>query len=225
MSAVLLSMPEPAITPIPIGHLSGHLTLSVDPSTDAATALIEQFLVFCRQAERTIADQAARIEQLELLSLTDELTALPNRRHFDREFNRRLALARRYGEHGVVALIDMDHFKAINDTHGHSVGDLALVSFAQMLGRSVRTTDFVARLGGDEFVILMIHGNAPEAKARMRMIQRTINTSRIEIGSSAFNLSASFGIATYGPNDTVAEVMQRADLAMYADKSERRAAA
>jgi len=222
MSAVLLSLPEPVMNPIPIGHLSGQLTLEVDPSTDAATHLIEQFLGFCRQAERTIAEQAARIEQLEQLSLTDELTGLPNRRHFDREFNRRLALAKRYGEQGVVTLIDMDDFKLINDSHGHGVGDLALSSFAQMLSRSVRATDFVARLGGDEFVILMIQGSAPEAMARMRLVQRMVNASRIEIGDAAFHLSASFGVATYGANDTVSEVMRRADLAMYADKALRR---
>src|ERR1041385_3062395 len=97
MSAVLLSRPEPEIMPLPIGHLSDRLTRSAEPPEDATAAIVEQFLAFCRKAEQTIAEQAARIEQLELLSLTDELTALPNRRHFDREFNRRVALAKRYG--------------------------------------------------------------------------------------------------------------------------------
>jgi diguanylate cyclase (GGDEF)-like protein len=223
MAALPLTYFEPDTAPIPIGRLTQRLIVSAEQPEDAAAALIEQFLEFSRQAERTIADQAARIEQLELLSLTDELTGLPNRRHFDREFNRRLGLAKRYGEQGAVALVDMDRFKAINDTYGHSIGDQALHTFGQMLVRNVRTTDLVARLGGDEFVILMIQGNGSEAMARMRLVQRLLNSTRLELAGNAFHLSASFGIATYGPDDTVGDVMRRADLAMYADKHGRRA--
>ena len=216
----------PVLAPaIPIGRLSQRLSLQLDQPRGAADALMKQILAFAREAERTIAEQAARIEQLELLSLTDELTGMPNRRHFMREFTRRLALAQRYGEQGATALVDMDGFKAINDQYGHEVGDLALVSFAQLLVRNVRATDFVARLGGDEFVILMVHGRSGEALARLRMVQRMINATKIEIGAVSFPLSASFGIATYGQGDTPEEVLRRADLAMYADKSERRKAA
>jgi diguanylate cyclase (GGDEF)-like protein len=222
MAALSLTYVESEMAPIPIGRLSQRLLLSPDQPEDAAAALIEQFLAFSRQAERTIAEQAARIEQLELLSLTDELTGLPNRRHFDREFSRRLGLAKRYGEQGAVALVDMDGFKQINDTYGHSVGDQALHTFGQLLVRNVRTTDLVARLGGDEFVMLMIQGNGNEAMARMRLVQRLVNTTRLELGGNAFHLSASFGIAAYGPDDTAGDVMRRADLAMYADKNARR---
>jgi diguanylate cyclase (GGDEF)-like protein len=221
--------PPPAgselLQPIPIGHLTERLSVQLDSPRTAADALMVQILSFAKEAERTIAEQAARIEQLELLSLTDELTGMPNRRHFMREFTRRLALAERYGEQGAMALVDMDGFKAINDQHGHEVGDLALVSFAQLLARNVRATDFVARIGGDEFVILMVHGRSGEAVARMRLVQRMINATKIEVGATSFHLSASFGIATYGQGDTPADVLRRADLAMYADKSERRKAA
>src|SRR5258707_10091195 len=182
-------MGEPMAT-IPIGQVSQRLSLRFDAPRDAADALMVQILAFAREAERTIAEQAARIEQLELLSLTDELTGMPNRRHFMREFNRRLALAQRYAEQGAMTLVDMDGFKAINDQHGHEVGDLALVSFAQLLTRNVRATDFVARIGGDEFVILMVHGKSGEAMAPMRLVQRMINATKIEGGPVSFNLSA-----------------------------------
>jgi len=224
MSAMPQILPDAPI-PIPIGHVSDRMVLCNDSQEDATASMIEQFLDFCRQAERTIADQAARIEQLEQLSLTDELTGLPNRRLFEREFNRRLGLAKRYNEQGAVALVDMDHFKAINDTHGHAVGDEALAIFGKMLVRNVRTTDLVARLGGDEFVILMIQGNGSEASARIRLVQRLVNSTRLELGGAAFHLSASFGISSYGAEDTMADVLRRADLAMYADKAARKAAA
>ena len=93
--------------------------------------------------------------QLEYLADHDPLTGLFNRRRFHQELSRQLAYVRRYGGGGAVAMLDLDHFKQINDTFGHNVGDEALVKTAQLLRDRLRGTDILARLGGDKFAILL----------------------------------------------------------------------
>ena len=120
------------------------------------------------EAEQRLATLQARIEYLESLSVTDELTGLQNRRGFLVQLDRTLATARRGGPHGILMLCDLDGFKQINDRYGHLVGDEVLCQIGSLLARHVRRSDTVARLGGDEFAVLLVgaHLVAPAARRR-----------------------------------------------------------
>src|SRR5208283_4427993 len=107
------------------------------------------------RAEHVIRSQAEHIRRLESLAMTDELTGLLNRRGFMMALQRELSMAKRdSAANGIVAMIDLDGFKSVNDTWGHNVGDDYLQSVAEALLGLVRSSDIVARLGGDEFAII-----------------------------------------------------------------------
>jgi diguanylate cyclase (GGDEF)-like protein len=122
-----------------------------------------------------------RAQRLLYLASRDRLTGLFNRGHFDRALTAAMEGAGRSGQPLSLAILDLDRFKAINDVHGHTLGDRALCHVADRLGRSMRRTDLVARYGGEEFVVLM-PGTAPEAAlARMEAIRREIAGSPLDL--------------------------------------------
>ena len=136
-------------------------------------ATLGDLLAAAADAQGLLAAQARRIALLETLSLTDELSGLLNRRGFEREMRRLIANARRYAESGVIAVLDLDDFKSINDVYGHAAGDAVLASFGRALSTMVRQTDLVARLGGDEFdALLQRADNAMYANKRRRRAAR-----------------------------------------------------
>lgn len=186
-------------------------------TTDAA----EHALTAAVGAERRIADLTRRIADLERMAVTDELTGLLNRRGFEAELAHALALARRYGEQGVLVYIDLDGFKLVNDTYGHDAGDEVLRQVARLLGSAVRATDIVGRLGGDEFAALLVRTSWAGALARLRAIRRLLNPAVVDLDGRTAAVRASVGVETYGGDDEGAPLMGRADRAMYAAKRER----
>lgn len=186
-----------------------------------ALQLIEQILVYAALSEVRLAAQTRRIDELESLSVTDELTGLLNRRGLLEALERTLANARRHGERGLVAYIDLDGFKQINDHFGHAAGDSVLAQVGALIRASIRRTDYAARLAGDEFVILFTR-TAAQADARLldelraRLSQRTI-----AVDGTALSVSASIGIAPYGPESAAIDVLASADRAMYREKQRR----
>lgn len=189
---------------------------------DQTWSLINRVLAYAASAEQHIAEQQLRIRELENLSTTDELTGLHNRRALQEFLNRAISSARRYDEEGVVAFLDMDHFKAINDTHGHDAGDKVLKRLAQILRTNLRDTDFVARLGGDEFVFVLQRANHHQAIKRAREIRQMICEATITTKRSDISLSVSMGLAKYDGKSTYDAVMKAADNAMYDDKHSRK---
>jgi diguanylate cyclase (GGDEF)-like protein len=160
---------------------------------------------------------AARAE-LTRLALTDPLTGLANRRHFDGVLASELSRTARYEGATSLALVDLDHFKAFNDRHGHPAGDAALSEVAALLRERVRSHDTVARLGGEEFAVLMV-GAGPEAAYRTaERIRASVNAR--EFGPSALRISISIGVATAPENGcTPAELVREADRALYRAKA------
>lgn len=145
---------------------------------------------------------------------TDELTGILNRRTFDRVF---VDWMRRPGSQFVLAFIDVDDFKSINDTHGHKAGDLVLVTLAQGLAGSVRSEDVVARIGGDEFAVLLNGLTLRQAETRFnRMISALFP---VENGDGLpCRPHVSCGLAEFSAGDTQQSLYERADEAMYAAK-------
>lgn len=208
-----------------VGDLADRLSQSFRAGNgapaDARWALIEKVLTFAAQAEQQIAEQRRRIAQLESLSATDELTGLLNRRGFEDFLRRTLAAANRHGESGLMAYLDLDNFKAINDAHGHDAGDAVLRHVAAILSGRSRVSDAVARLHGDEFALLLVRADVGQGETRLRAMLKAINGSRMKYQGREIALSASCGIAPYGPKTTAAELMRRADRAMYERKRAR----
>ncbi len=134
-----------------------------------------------------------RAQRLLYLAARDRLTGLFNRGHFDRALRAAMERSRREGQPLSLALVDVDHFKAINDTHGHALGDRALVVVAQLLQRAMRRTDLVARYGGEEFVILLGGTDREAALERMEALRREVAATPIDLGEGrtlAINFSA-----------------------------------
>ena len=176
-------------------------------------------LTAASDAESLLGQQRERIAELERLALTDELTGLLNRRAIEVEMEHALAAARRYDERGVLVYMDMDGFKAINDTYGHAAGDEALRQVARVLQDNVRDSDRVGRLGGDEFAILLARTSWEDGLKRADAIDRVVNTTVVDWNGRMVALKASFGAHRYGAGD--GELLNHADKAMYEIKRGR----
>lgn len=158
-------------------------------------------------------------EKLVYLAYHDSLTALPNRTAFNERLSLAIADAERYGDLLVVAYIDLDDFKPLNDHYGHETGDRVLIELGRRLCESVRTQDMVARLGGDEFVVLL---ERVESQDEIPVIARRLlaNIRRpVEIEAMRCHVDASIGFAVFRPEeDDLRSIVAKADLAMYAAK-------
>ncbi|NMC19602.1 MAG: GGDEF domain-containing protein [Thermogutta sp.] len=173
-------------------------------------------------AEAQLAEQAKRIEEQWNQANSDPLTGLANRRAFDGEFSRQFASWRRTRQPFSVVLLDLDHFKQINDRFGHPVGDEALVRVGRILQGTVRETDFPARIGGEEFAVLCPHSD-PEAAARTaERIRRAVARVTIGKGAEWVRVSVSCGLACVAENEPPEALIRRADEALYAAKDSGR---
>ena len=165
------------------------------------------------------------IRSLEGLSGTDHLTDLPNRREGEDRLANDIARARRGGGHLTVAVVDLDDFKTINDTHGHHAGDVCIRHVADVIGRSVREGDWLCRWGGDEFVLALWDDSvfaSPEAV--LGRINADLRRSPVRLpGGEELVLSISVGAHRYAGEDDLRELLAKADGAMYQAKREGRA--
>ncbi|WP_293866955.1 GGDEF domain-containing protein [uncultured Alsobacter sp.] len=170
-----------------------------------------------------LAEAKARIVQLETLAHVDELTGLLNRRGFRREIERAASYSQRYDVAVVLVMIDLDGFKAINDTHGHPAGDAALVHVAKLLSSSVRASDIVARLGGDEFALLLWHADMAAAAGAMIKLQAKLGASPLMFDGAQIGVRASVGLSALTATRPIEEAIAEADRHLYAAKQYRHA--
>lgn len=170
---------------------------------------------------RDITDLNAFRQQIQYMAFHDPLTALPNRALFNDRLGQALMEAARHGRQAGVMLLDLDHFKNVNDTLGHAAGDKLLREAAVRLSGSLRNgQDTVARLGGDEFAVLLPSVHSPSDLSRIaRKLLKTLNHPPLILENKEIFISASLGIALY-PDDSqdAEELMKQADSAMYLSK-------
>ncbi|MEZ5925010.1 MAG: PleD family two-component system response regulator [Hyphomicrobiaceae bacterium] len=165
------------------------------------------------------------LEQSVTQSITDPLTGLNNRRYMETHLKRLIAEALQKGRNLSVLIADIDHFKAVNDTYGHDVGDVVLKEFARRLKRSVRGVDLACRLGGEEFVVVMPDTEIERACQVAERIRGQIATEPFDAGQGppTLRVTASVGVATLErPDDSAETIFKRADKALYAAKREGR---
>ncbi|MCK9914583.1 GGDEF domain-containing protein [Microbacteriaceae bacterium K1510] len=169
-----------------------------------------------------LAEANRRIAELEARADVDPLLEILNRRGFERELTRSLAYVQRYGTAAALMFIDLDGFKAVNDRHGHAVGDALLKAVAAALTGHVRASDVVGRLGGDEFGLVMWNVEGANAVAKAEALERLIEEVCIPHGPTSLNVGASAGVVSLSAAQGVTQILDAADRAMYARKRERR---
>jgi diguanylate cyclase (GGDEF)-like protein/PAS domain S-box-containing protein len=166
-------------------------------------------------------DEAAALSALEHEARTDDLTQLPNRGHFFARAADEFARCRRYGHELSVSVLDLDHFKRVNDSYGHQAGDAVLKAFAAMGQQSLRDWDFIGRMGGEEFGVLLPETDGPHAlMVAERLRQAVANSSVFVAPDERVSLTVSIGIASMREDDPdVNTLFARADSALYAAKN------
>ena len=200
--------------------------LPLAANAEKVLALFSRLIGQQVERERLIGQLRQANAELAASAMLDTVTGLPNRRFLSREMERMLARARRENSSVVVAFIDLDGFKQVNDTHGHEVGDQLLASVGRRLSTGLRAADFVARLGGDEFVVLAAvpRATADFAAAAVRRGLQERLAGAHQLGELRVEgCAASIGIAIGGDGAASGEDLLRvADQAMYEDKRARR---
>ena len=169
----------------------------------------------------TLLDQSMR--KLELMAHTDPLTGADNRGYFMERLGVELDRAKRYESIFCLVMLDLDHFKSVNDIHGHAAGDEALRSLCRVLNSSgLRSSDFFGRIGGEEFAIVLpetVIQGALEVAERVRV---NLENTKVVHDESEFFITASVGVSEYREGDTEESLMNRADQAMYKAKNSGR---
>lgn len=191
--------------------------IRVEPETEAAhiaafyNGVRVRFLAEARRAEESL-------REARFLAHHDALTGLPNRRAFSEAATRKIAEIERGGRPVAVAVLDVDRFKAVNDTHGHDVGDEVLRGFAERLRARAREDEFVARLGGEEFAILLSSPAADGAIFAAERFRLAVAESPFETAAGPLRVTSSFGVALVGPGAGLDAALREADQALYRAK-------
>jgi two-component system cell cycle response regulator len=171
---------------------------------------------------KKLQDQLRRRNaELERLSRTDLLTGLFNRRHMEEELIRWHSSAVRHGEPMALVLFDIDHFKSVNDTYGHAVGDLVLREFCRHLAEGLRKGDVASRWGGEEFLVLLPRTPVAEAAGIAERVRSSVATAPIAAGGRRIPVTISGGCAL-GPGDGIDAMLSQADQRLYEAKHQGR---
>lgn len=195
----------------------GELAPNVETAVQTLMAEVErlkQELVYSQQ----------KVEELEFIADEDPLVQILNRRAFYRELKRALAYASRYGMTASLLYLDLNHFKQVNDQHGHSAGDEVLRFVGKILADNVRSSDVVGRLGGDEFGVILVQADEMVARMKVEDLISNISAEPVVFEEKEIFVSASVGIAEFVAGDDVASLVARADKAMYEEKGNSRIA-
>ena len=154
------------------------------------------------------------------LALSDPLTGLPNRRAIDDWAARQLSGAVRYGFSFWVVLADLDHFKTVNDVHGHEAGDIVLKNFSEVLKANSRRSDICGRIGGEEFLFVLTHASQRDAITVVDRIRKQLETAQFNFNGTGLTVTASFGIAGFEGTEApdFNRLVSQADAALYSAK-------
>ncbi|MCC6073063.1 diguanylate cyclase [Massilia sp. GCM10020059] len=177
------------------------------------------FLEDLRPRRRMEEQNEALLARLEQEAMTDVLTGIANRRAFEAEAAQMMARSRRTGKPVAVGIADIDHFKNINDEHGHPVGDIVLRTVASRIVDAARATDFVARIGGEEFGLLFPETPPETAIGIAQRIREAVAASPIPADGAEMPATISIGLATMTPGSELDDALASADSALYTAKN------
>jgi len=200
-------------------HKDGYrvpVLVHTSPILDSRGKIIGGVEIFSDNSSRKAAVQ--RIEALQKMTLLDELTQIGNRRYLDIDLSAKLAEAQRYSWTFGIAFIDIDHFKMVNDTFGHDVGDEVLKLVTRTLLNNSRLFDVVGRWGGEEFIAIITHITGPKLYPIVNRYCALVEQSRLSVNSNVIQVTISIGATIAKVNDTVDTLVKRADELMYQSK-------
>ena len=216
-SGVVAARDEPDYPPVVAAAYVGMVVVVLLSSTFLTTRVQSTREHLRRQK----AELAQALEQIRQLATHDDLTGLLNRRAMLDRMQLEQHRSLRSGSPLLIAQLDIDHFKAVNDTHGHAAGDLVLQSFADTVRRNVRDTDVLARWGGEEFVLLLCDTPAADAVTLMERLRQVVQAMQVPVpeGGEPITVTVSIGLARHTPAHPLAGTLERADRALYAAKA------
>lgn len=194
-----------------------HVAIKVEQHTDysllwkslAVAAFVLAVVIYSNRK------LSALNRELERLSVTDKLTGLFNRMKLDEVLESEIQRSQRFGQPFSLILLDLDHFKLVNDCHGHQAGDQVLVEVARLLQRHTRETDLAGRWGGEEFMVVCPHTDEAGVRVLAEDLRQVFELNEFPVVQQK---TASFGVATYRPNDQAKDIVARADAALYRAK-------
>jgi diguanylate cyclase len=213
---------EPGYPPVVAGAYVGMVVVVLLSSTFLTTRVQSTREHLRRQK----SELARALEQIRELATHDDLTGLLNRRAMLERMQQELRRSLRTGHPLLIAQLDIDHFKEVNDTHGHATGDRVLRAFGDTVRHSVRDTDVLARWGGEEFVLMLCDTPPAEAAALLERVRLAVQALRVPLpsGCAPIALTVSIGLARHPAGDATAllHTLERADRALYAAKAQGR---
>ena len=185
--------------------------------------LLKSAYQMLEHAEQGLQERDQRINALENIITTDELTRLTNRRGFYASFRGELDRTNRdNNQGGILIMIDLDHFKTINDTFGHLAGDEALRTIGTFLLSTIRDMDIAARIGGDEFILLFSNTSISDAMKRIKRLGTDLNNLSFQWEGKTIKLHASLGLKEYKQGDSIDGIIEGADKSMYQNKESKK---
>lgn len=199
-----------------LAALDRHTRAAIEALCDEVIALREE-----------LAEARGALSEAELLADNDALCPMFNRRAFEREVRREIALATRFRTPLCLIFVDLDHFKPVNDIYGHATGDAVLLKVSEILLSLTRDTDIVGRLGGDEFGLVLSQASLDDSERKAAQLSDRIDALTVRGAEDAptqgLRIGASCGVVAWQPGEDAQHLIARADQAMFAHKSNRKA--
>ncbi|MFZ2088728.1 MAG: sensor domain-containing diguanylate cyclase [Desulfobaccales bacterium] len=211
---------RPRAAAVYLHHKDGHrqpVSVRVSPLRDESGRIMGAVEVFSDNSEKVVALQ--RLKELENLAYLDSLTGVANRKYLEMFLDARFNEFRRYGWPFGLVYADIDHFKRVNDAHGHRVGDLVLKMVATTLSRSCRSFDLAGRWGGEEFLCVFSHlRNRQQLRLTAERLRTLVGHSSLRQEDQAISVTISLGATLVQADDTSDSITQRVDHLMYQSK-------
>ena len=202
---------------VEVGEYGHTIDLSEHPGTP-------EEMVHLVSAFNRMSDTVRRhVDTIQATSRTDQLTGICNRRHLLAEGYRIINVAIRSGKPCCCLMLDIDHFKLVNDEHGHPIGDRYLIHIAERISTATRDSDLTARYGGEEFVVLAPNANLEEARILAERIRMSVANSPLQVPTGVLNNTVSIGVAEYSMDpefgaNILEDMIEKADKALYRAK-------
>jgi len=193
------------------------VSVRTTPILDLNGKAIGAVEIFSDNTPKTVIAQ--KIKELEKMAMLDALTGLANRRYVEINIQTRLDEAQRYGWRFGVLLIDLDHFKKINDIYGHNIGDRALQFVSKTLLNNARVSDLVGRWGGEEFIAIIPNINEEQLYFTANKLRVLVEQSGLYLDSGVVQVTVSIGATLAQPKDTIETLLERADKLLYYSKT------
>lgn len=206
-----------------INHRDGHrlpVLVCIAPVSDGAGKIVGAVEIITDDSWKHAA--VKKIQDLKRLALLDPLTEIGNRRHAEISLVGRLDELKRNGTPFGVLLLDIDHFKGVNDTYGHSIGDLVLQMVARTLSNTLRPYDVICRYGGEEFLLIASNITEKTVNVIAERLRLLVKQSSFSLGPHSVGVTVSIGATLADPADSVDTIVRRADVNLYKSKESGR---